>query len=92
MYKSPQNIDFCFEHRVLDCLKCERDVAIKPKLSGGKTAFRCTPPPPHGDTHGTFASVRLIQDVPPNTVLRDCAEGGAGGALAPHLFANKINK
>ena len=27
----------------LDCLKRERDIRIKPKLSGGKTAFRCTP-------------------------------------------------
>ena len=28
---------------VLDCLNRERDIRIKPKLSGGKTAFRCTP-------------------------------------------------
>ena len=27
----------------LDCLKRERDIRIKPKLSGRKTAFRCTP-------------------------------------------------
>ena len=27
----------------LDCLKRERDIRIKPKLSGGKTAFSCTP-------------------------------------------------
>ena len=27
----------------MDCLKRERDIRIKHKLSGGKTALRCTP-------------------------------------------------
>ena len=27
----------------LDCLKRERNIGIKPKLNGGKTAFRFTP-------------------------------------------------
>ena len=27
----------------LDCLKRRRDIRIKPKFSGGKTGFRCTP-------------------------------------------------
>ena len=43
IYKTSQNIYLCFEHRVLYCLKRERDISIKPILGGLKTAFRCTP-------------------------------------------------
>ena len=40
--KSPQNI-VLWSREFLDCLKRERDIRIKPKLTSVKTAFRCTP-------------------------------------------------
>ena len=43
IFKTPQNTDFCYEHKY--CLKRERATSdkIKPILSGVKTAFGCTP-------------------------------------------------
>ena len=44
IYKTPQNIDLWSMSRgFLYCLKCKRDISIKPILSDVKTAFRCTP-------------------------------------------------
>ena len=53
----------------LDCLKRERDISIKAMSSGGKMAFRLTPPL----NQHVFLKIRI------NLAFNDPATGGVNG-------------